>query len=54
MGNTLNAEEPVPDLVVEHIVVKKFVYEDEEPESEASQEPVAKSTRSKSKKSRAS
>ena len=55
MGNALNAEEPVPDLIVEHIVVKKFIYEDDEvPKLEAPAEPVAKATRSKNKKAKAS
>lgn len=54
MGNVLDAEAPLPELVVEHIVVKKFVYEDDEAEAEVSVEPVAKATRSKSKKAKAS
>ena len=52
MGNAPNAEDPVQDLVVEHIVVKKFVYEDDDWAAEPESEPVAKSTRSKSKKSK--
>ena len=49
----MNAEEPVSDLIVEHILVKKFVYEDDEL-PEADPPSPAKSTRSKSKKSKAS
>lgn len=52
MGNVLDASVPVPDLIAEHIVVKKFVYEDDDVEAEVPQEledPPAKATRSKKK-----
>ena len=54
MGNVLNANVPVPDLVAEHIVVKKFVYEDDDVEVEVEvpqelEDPPAKATRSKKK-----
>ena len=50
MGNVLNADAPVPEVQPENIVVKKFVYEDDEV---VVPEPApAKATRSKSKKSR--
>ena len=59
MGNVPDAEVPLPDLVIEHIVVKKFVYEDDELEAVAEEDadeyvpPVSKATRSKSKKAKA-
>ena len=53
MGNAPNADDPVPDLVVEHIIVKKFVYEDDDPPVPETPSP-AKSTRSKTKKNKAS
>ena len=50
----LNAELPVGGLVKEHIVVKKFVFDDDAKLEIASPAPppppAAKSTRSKSKK----
>ncbi|GJE95124.1 hypothetical protein PsYK624_113050 [Phanerochaete sordida] len=54
MGNVLNAETPLPEVQPENVVVKKFVYEDDEvPAPEPAPTPApAKSTRSKSKKSR--
>lgn len=58
LGNVLNAELPVGGLVRENIVVKKFVFDDDEaaaepaPEAPASPAPVVKSTRSKSKKTK--
>ena len=61
MGNVPNAHVPVPDLVAEHVVVKKFVYEDDEAEAETegdvpqqTEDPPAKATRSKSRKVKAS
>ena len=54
LGNVLNAELPVGGLVKEHIVVKKFVFDDDAKPEVASPAPppppAAKSTRSKSKK----
>ncbi|KAJ7097946.1 hypothetical protein B0H15DRAFT_773040 [Mycena belliarum] len=48
LGNHLNAESPLKDLVEENIVVKKFVYEnDDEPVQPA---VAVKNTRSKAKK----
>jgi len=48
LGNTINADLPLTDLVHENIVVKKFVYDnDVEPEV-----PVVKTTRSRSKKAK--
>jgi hypothetical protein len=48
LGNIINADSPLMDLVHENIVVKKFVYDnDVEPEV-----PVVKSTRSRSKKAK--
>ena len=58
LGNVLEANVPVPNLVRENVVVKKFVYEDDEdaqpapppPETIAHLEikPKGKSKRSKS------
>lgn len=48
LGNIINADSPLTDLVHENIVVKKFVYDnDVEPEV-----PIVKTTRSRSKKVR--
>jgi len=48
LGNIINADSPLTDLVHENIVVKKFVYDnDVEPEA-----PMAKATRSRSKKAK--
>jgi len=48
LGNIINADSPLTDLVHENIVVKKFVYDnDVEPEV-----PVVKATRSRSKKAK--
>ncbi|OCH95544.1 hypothetical protein OBBRIDRAFT_745235 [Obba rivulosa] len=52
LGNVLNANVPVPDLVQENIVVKKFVYEDDEDPDPPTPAPVSKTTRSKGKKSK--
>ncbi|KAI0336463.1 hypothetical protein GY45DRAFT_1342025 [Cubamyces sp. BRFM 1775] len=52
LGNVLNAELPVGGLVRENVVVKKFVFDDDAVPEVASPAP-AKSTRSKSKKARA-
>ena len=53
LGNVLNAEVPLSGLVKEQIVVKKFVFEDDEaPEAAPPPTPVVKSTRSKSKKAK--
>lgn len=46
LGNIINADAPLTDLVHQNIIVKKFVY-DNDPEPEP---PVVKATRSKSKK----
>ena len=49
----LNAEVPLSGLVKEQIIVKKFVFEDDEaPEAAPPPTPVVKSTRSKSKKAK--
>jgi hypothetical protein len=48
LGNIINADSPLTDLVHENIVVKKFVYDnDVEPEV-----PIVKTTRSRSKKAK--
>lgn len=48
LGNIINADSPLTDLVHENIVVKKFIYDnDVEPEV-----LVVKSTRSRSKKAK--
>ncbi|KAJ7774647.1 hypothetical protein DFH07DRAFT_952358 [Mycena maculata] len=47
LGNHPNAESPLKDLVEENIVVKKFVYDNDEPELPVI---VVKNTRSKAKK----
>ena len=58
LGNVLNAELPVGGLVKEHIVVKKFVFDDDEaPEIAAPAPPplpppAPKNSRSKSKKAK--
>ena len=57
LGNVLNAELPVGGLVKEHIVVKKFVFEDDEaPEIATPALPptpnAPKNSRSKSKKAK--
>ncbi|KAI0637039.1 hypothetical protein C8Q77DRAFT_1207168 [Trametes polyzona] len=54
LGNVLNAELPVGGLVRESIVVKKFVFDDDEVEPEPASPAPAKSTRSKSKKAKSS
>ncbi|KAI0699728.1 hypothetical protein BC835DRAFT_1405086 [Cytidiella melzeri] len=51
MGNVLNAEAPVPDIIPESIVVQKFMYEDD-PEAQPEPSSPAKATRSKSKKAK--
>lgn len=53
MGNVLNADAPVPNVVPESVVVKKFVYEgDTEPVVEPPPPPPPpKATRSRGKKS---
>ena len=50
MGNVLNADTPLAEVQPENIVVKKFVYEEDE--AAAAPEPSPRPTRSKSKKSR--
>ena len=53
LGNVLNAEIPVSGLIKENIVVKKFVFDDDEvPEVVPPPTPAVKSTRSKSKKAK--
>ncbi|KAJ6502569.1 hypothetical protein C8R45DRAFT_818891 [Mycena sanguinolenta] len=47
LGNLPNAESPLKDLVEENVVVKKFVYDNDEPEVPVT---VVKNTRSKTKK----
>jgi len=48
LGNIINADSPLTDLVHENIIVKKFVYDNDlEPEA-----PIVKATRSRSKKSK--
>lgn len=47
MGNLPNANSMVADLAEENIIVKKYVYDDDEETT-----PVAKATRSKSRKSK--
>jgi hypothetical protein len=48
LGNIINADSPLTDLVHENITVKKFVYDNDlEPEV-----PIVKATRSRSKKSK--
>ncbi|KAF7363426.1 C3H1-type domain-containing protein [Mycena sanguinolenta] len=47
LGNLPNAESPLKDLIEENVVVKKFVYENDEPEVPVT---VVKNTRSKAKK----
>jgi hypothetical protein len=47
LGNHPNAESPLKDLVEENIVVKKFVYDNDEPVLPVI---VVKNTRSKAKK----
>ncbi|KAI0093648.1 hypothetical protein BDY19DRAFT_989202 [Irpex rosettiformis] len=49
MGNVLNADIPVPDIIPESIVVQKFVYEDD-PEAQPEPSSPAKATRSKTKR----
>ncbi|KAF8628395.1 hypothetical protein AX15_003919 [Amanita polypyramis BW_CC] len=46
MGNLPNANVPVANLVEENVVVKKFMYDDDE----EAKPPIAKGTRSRSKK----
>jgi hypothetical protein len=48
MGNLPNADSTVADLAEENIIVKKYVYDDDE----EAIPPVAKATRSKSRKSK--
>ncbi|KAJ6496658.1 hypothetical protein C8R47DRAFT_973231 [Mycena vitilis] len=55
LGNHPNAELPLQDLIEENIVVKKFVYDNDEPVTALNEEPitpviVVKNTRSKAKK----
>ncbi|TBU65906.1 hypothetical protein BD310DRAFT_943410 [Dichomitus squalens] len=56
LGNVLNAEVPLSGLVKEQIVVKKFVFEDDEvaeaAEAAPPPTPVIKSSRNKSKKAK--
>ena len=51
MGNVLNADIPLNDVRPENIIVKKFVYEDDE-QPVPDPPPAPKPTRSKTKKSR--
>ncbi|KAI0928744.1 hypothetical protein AcW2_004654 [Taiwanofungus camphoratus] len=62
LGNVLNADVPLSDLVHENIVVKKFIYDDDDVQSPDDRTgepqppttaPAIKITRSKSKKSKA-
>ncbi len=58
LGNVLNAELPVGGLVKEHIVVKKFVFDDDvQPEAQSpapapTPAPAVKSTRNKTKRAK--
>ncbi|PIL23926.1 hypothetical protein GSI_13677 [Ganoderma sinense ZZ0214-1] len=54
LGNVLNAEIPVSGLIKENIIVKKFVFDDDEQPEEVAPPPTptAKSTRSKSRKAK--
>ncbi|GBE82302.1 hypothetical protein SCP_0406860 [Sparassis crispa] len=56
LGNVVNADVPLTDLVHENVVVKKFVYDDDPAEDDPPQTPppapAAKVTRNKSKKSK--
>jgi hypothetical protein len=48
LGNIINADLPLTDLVHENIVVKKFIYDnDVEPEV-----PIVKTTRSRGRKAK--
>lgn len=49
MGNLPNVNSTVADLAEENIIVKKYVYDDDEDETIP---PVAKATRSKSRRSK--
>ncbi|KAL7283340.1 hypothetical protein ACG7TL_002769 [Trametes sanguinea] len=52
MGNVLNAELPVGGIVRENVVVKKFVFDDDDVVPEVASPAPVKSTRSKSKKAK--
>lgn len=49
MGNVLNANVPLLNLVHENVTVKKFVYDDD---IEAQPPPPPRTTRSRAKKSK--
>lgn len=57
LGNVLAANAPVPNLVREDVVVKKFVYEDDDEDAQLAPEPETETAletkpKGKSKKSK--
>ncbi|KAF8654154.1 hypothetical protein AX16_003683 [Volvariella volvacea WC 439] len=52
MGNPPNAEQPLTDLALENVIIKRFVYDDESDPAEPPPAPPPKNTRSKGKKTR--